>query len=193
MIFTAWMGNGYSISVNLLRILAVGQLINLMFSAPGNSIIPNLGIPKYLMFEALIALSINLVLTYVFIKYYGIWGAAIGSTIAIIVSSIYVFYTSVKYFRANSVTLLIKQYLFPFIACIICCLVIYFLHYFVINYVVNFSGRFVQLLILFIDGSLFLLFYLLVLLKFNFLTEHDKSNLRKVLSLILPVRTEHFE
>lgn len=193
LIFSAWMGNGYSISVTLLRILAVGQLINLMFSAPGNSIIPNLGIPKYLMFEALIALSINLILSYVFIKYYGIWGAAIGSTIATIISSIYVFYTSVKYFKANSVSLLIKQYLFPLIACIMCCIIIYFLHYFVINYVTNFSGRFVQLLTLLIDGTLFLLFYFLVLLKFNFLSEHDRSNLRKVLSLIVPIRTEHFE
>ena len=71
-LMTSWLGTGYEISMHILRILAFGQLINMTFTAPANSIIPNIGVPKYQMHEGLICLGLNIPLSFLFIKYFNI-------------------------------------------------------------------------------------------------------------------------
>ncbi|MEO6695475.1 MAG: oligosaccharide flippase family protein, partial [Ignavibacteria bacterium] len=64
LIITTWLGAGYELSSYILRILITGQLINMIISAPGNSIIPNMGIPKFQMREGLINLGINILISF---------------------------------------------------------------------------------------------------------------------------------
>jgi O-antigen/teichoic acid export membrane protein len=96
-----WIGPGYEISAHLLRIIGAGSVINLLLSAPGNSITPNIGKPKFSMYEGLIYLSINLILSYFLVKYYGIIGAAYGSTVSTVIAAIYVYRVSVKFFNRS--------------------------------------------------------------------------------------------
>ncbi|MGH2575695.1 MAG: oligosaccharide flippase family protein, partial [Ignavibacteria bacterium] len=102
----AWIGNGYELSAQILRILVVGFLINFMLSVPGNSIIPNTGKPKYQMIEGLIYLSINVILSYILIKNYNVIGAAIGSTISTLIASLYILRTSNDLFKTKAFQIL---------------------------------------------------------------------------------------
>ncbi|MCX7878923.1 MAG: MATE family efflux transporter, partial [Ignavibacteria bacterium] len=139
LIIETWIGEGFEISVQIMRILALGQLINMIFSAPGNSIIPNLGIPKYQMYEGLIFLSVNLILSYLFIKNFGISGAALGNSVSTTIASLFVFFTSVKFFSRRKLTFLKEIYLIPFLASIISLILPYIIYIIVIN---KATGRF---------------------------------------------------
>jgi len=182
-IFT-WMGEGYDFSIYLLRILVIGQILNLMISAPGNSMIPNLGIPKYQMFEGLIGLAINLVLSFLFIKHYGILGAAIGNTIATVISSIYIYITSTAFFKVKRFEFLLKSYLFPFSVCIIISLVIYFPYHFIATSMIPPVGRLRGIIYMLLTGILFSFLYSAIMLKSRYTTDRDIENLSKFKTLI---------
>jgi O-antigen/teichoic acid export membrane protein len=186
LIMVTWVGEGYHISAHLLRILALGQIVNLLISAPGNSIIPNLGYPKFLMYEGIINLAINLVLSFFLIKYYGIVGAAIGTTAAIIISSAYIYITSAKYFKEPPAAFIFKTYLKPVIISVFCAALSYLLYRFVLinlNFTVN---RLIGITYLSVCGIIFLSSYILVLLKANYLNERDYSNLQKLKKILNP-------
>ncbi len=182
-IFT-WVGNGYELSVFLLRVLIIGQVINAIMSAPGNSIIPNLGIPKYQMLEGIIGLIINLILTFFLIKFYGIFGAAFGNTISTIISSLYIYYTSLKFFKRNYFSSIINFYSIPLIISVFIGLFTYLLYRIVILIIPLESSRFYMLAFLIISFILFSLFFLFVLLKTNYLDKKNKESISKALNFI---------
>ncbi len=186
LIITTWVGPGYEITVYLLRILAAGQLINLLISAPGNSIIPNIGIPKYLMFEGIISLAINLVLSFILIKYYGIVGAAIGSTISTIIASSYIYITSANYFKENPLVFFFSSYFKPIVISVSVCAVMYGTYYLVIPLLHLSNGRITGIIILIVSSSVYSLLYIVILWKTKYLNARDKDNLEKLIKLINP-------
>jgi O-antigen/teichoic acid export membrane protein len=190
LIIYTWMGEGYTLSVYLLRILAVGQVFNLMISAPGNSIIPNLGIPKYQMFEGIIGLGLNLILSFLFIKYYGILGAAIGNTIATAISAIYLYTTATTFFKVNRFEFLLKSYFFPFSVCLFISLLIYFVYFFIMMNIDYPASRLTGIIYILSTGAFFTFLYSLVMLKSKYLTERDKENLLKFKKLIFSSKNE---
>ena len=186
-IITSWMGPGYEISAYLLRILALGQLLNMVLSAPGNSITPNIGIPKYQMNEGLISLLINLVLSYFLIKYYGIIGAAIGNSIAMSIASIYVYTVSSKYFKENRLAFLKNLYLKPIVSAITVSAILYILFIILQNYFPAGTGRKHALTYLLPTGFIFITVYTGWILNFNYLNQRDKEVFIKILIKLLPV------
>lgn len=186
LLITTWVGAGYELSVYLARILAAGQLVNLMISAPGNSIIPNLGKPKYLMYEGIISLAINLVLSFLLIKYYGIVGAAIGTTVSTFIASSYIYYTSVKYFGQNPFGYFIKAYLKPLLTGLFCTGIIFGLYKFFMNSFSSPVNRPVGITLIIITSLLTAGAYIFILLKSRYLNEKDIDNLRKLLKIINP-------
>lgn len=174
-IVTTWMGPGFDISIYLLRILTVGQLINMIFSAPGNSIIPNLGKPKYQMFEGLIFLSINLVLSYLLIKYYGIVGAAFGNTISTGIASLFVFFVSVSFFKKNYIDILKNIYLKPFLLCILSGVLSFIIYYLIKLLLFLPTGRIEGSIILVISLFIFMFIYSIGIFNINYLNNSDKS------------------
>lgn len=124
-IFT-WMGSGFEISSYLLRILIVGMIVNMIVSSPGNSILPNIGIPKYQMYEGILHFLFNIIISYFLIKNYGLIGAAYGNMIATVVSSVYVFIVSVRYFQNKYFDVMIHEYLLPFSLSLFAGMVLYF-------------------------------------------------------------------
>lgn len=188
LIIFAWMGDGYEMTSYLIKILAAGQLVNLIISAPGNSIIPNLGYPKYLMYEGLISLFVNLILSLIFIKYFGIVGAAIGNTVSTVIASIYIYVTSVRFFKENGVNFLVKSYLKPAITAAVCILFVYILYYPVVTYYIPAAERISSILYLSFTFIIYIAAYIYILFKSGYLNNTDKNNLKKFFNHISPVK-----
>ena len=123
-IFT-WMGSGYEVSSYLLRILMIGMIVNMIISSPGNSILPNIGVPKYQMYEGILHLCFNVVISYLLIKNFGLVGAAYGNMIATVVSSVYVFIMSVRYFKNKYLDVMLNEYLLPLALSLFAGLILY--------------------------------------------------------------------
>ena len=186
LLMTTWMGAGYEFSVYLARILALGQLVNLMVSAPGNSIIPNLGKPKFLMYEGIISLLINLVLSLILIMHYGIVGAAIGTTVSTFIASFYIYFSSVKYFSENPFKFFFRAYLKPLMAGVTGTVAVWGL-YKVINNVNPFAvNRPTGLALASVTAAAAGGIYIFIMLKANYLTSRDMDNLSKLMKIINP-------
>lgn len=188
LLITTWLGPGYEMTIYLLRILAIGQLVNLLVSAPGNSIIPNLGVPKYLMYEGIISLAVNLVLSFLLIKYYGIVGAAIGTTAATLIASTYIYITSAQYFRENPFKFLLRSYLKPLLIAVTLCVIVYAVFYFLLPVLSLPPGRLSGIMLIVITSGLFFISYIFILWKSGYLNNRDKDNMNKLIKLINPMR-----
>jgi O-antigen/teichoic acid export membrane protein len=184
LILLTWVGEGYTLSAYLLRILVLGQVLNLMISAPGNSIIPNIGIPKYLMYEGIIALVINLVISFFLIKHYGILGAAIGNSVAAAISAIYLFLTSIRFFRERKLVFVLKNYSVPLIVCVAISAVTYFLYRIALTLTGGLNSRIIGIAYIILTGVLFALSYSFIIYKSGYLTERDKQNISKLIGYL---------
>lgn len=186
-IVETWMGPGFEISSYILRILVMGQLINMSFSAPGNSILPNIGIPKFQMYEGLIFLSSNLILSYVFIRNYGISGAALGNTISAIIASFFVFHVSSGYFGNSKISFVKEIYIKPILASFISSvssglsLIIYG------NFLPT-TGRINGIIIITITFITFMVTYSISIYNLNYLNSENKLVLLKTINRIIPIR-----
>lgn len=181
LIITTWVGPGYELSSNILRIMCVGQLINMTFSAPGNSIIPNTGIPKYQMAEGLLNLCINIVLSFLLIKFFGIYGAAIGNTVSIIISSTYILIVSAAFFNRNKLRFFSASYIKPAVAGLVSGVISFALYYLLSNFVLQSAGRIKGIIYIGVFTILFCVLYFLMILKLKYLTAKDKSLIGRML------------
>ncbi len=188
LIITTWVGKGFELSSYVLRILVIGQLINMTISAPGNSIIPNMGIPKFQMREGMIYLGINILLSFFLIKYYGIMGAAIGNVFSTIISSIYLYIVSTKFFSTGRRELFIKKYFKPLVAGVISGVVSGILFYFSNKYFFTFEGRLSGVIYIIILLLVFMGIYVVSILNFNYINDKDKLLLSKIFQKIIPER-----
>lgn len=183
----SWVGPGYEISAYLLRIIAVGGLINLLLSAPGNSITPNIGVPKFSMREGIIYLSINIILSYLLVKYYGIVGAAYGSAISTTIAAIYVFIVSVKFFGNNFYSILknifAKPLLSIFISSAFSCAA-----YYLFTQIFVSPGRAETILILILTGIVFFSIYLICLIFTKYLDKKEYRLFAKALLFFPPLK-----
>jgi putative peptidoglycan lipid II flippase len=138
------------------------------------------------MSEGLIGLAINLVLSYVLIKYYGILGAAIGSTISMALSSVYIYFTSVRYFSENVFAFSLRTYLKPVIISIFSALVSYAIYVYVLTGYRPVSGRASGIIYMLITGIIFTSLFVLLVFKMNYLDSNDMSNLKKFGAILNP-------
>lgn len=182
----AWMGKDYEITVNIIRILSAASILNFILSAPGNSITPNIGIPKYQMYEGLIFLSVNLVASYFFIKMYGITGAAIGNGIAVVFASAFVFIASCRYFRQGILKTAIRNAGIPFISVLVSAVISLVLSNIFSLFLKFGTGRINGIVFLIITSLPFTAFYFLILLRFGFINDRDKKVISKLISKIIP-------
>lgn len=184
-IFT-WMGNGFEVSSYLLRILMAGMLVNMIVSSPGNSILPNIGIPKYQMYEGILHFIFNVIISYFLIKNYGLVGAAYGNSIATIVSSFYVFIVSAKYFENKYFDIIIHDYLLPLALSVFAGLIVYLFNKMLIIAGFVISNR-VEGIIFFAAASfLFAFIYLYIILDTKYFCERNNIALAKIVLKFMP-------
>jgi O-antigen/teichoic acid export membrane protein len=187
-LITSWLGSGYEISINILRILALGELINMIFSKPGNTIIPNIGVPKYQMHEGLICLALNVPLSFFLIKYFGVVGAAYGNTAAKIISSLYIFFTSVKFFEQKSYDFFKIFVLKPNISALISSIPLFLIYKLLSMNIYPLTDRYSAVLYLAGTGIIFFLTYIILVLKSRYFNERDKAIFLKIIFRILPLK-----
>ena len=189
LIISSWMGAGYETASLIIKVLITGQLVNIALSAPGNSITPNIGIPKFQMYEGLIHLFINVCLTYFLIKLYGVIGAAYGNTLATIISSSYIFYVSVRYFGKEYSKLFSGIIFPPLLASAASVCISYLIYYFVILNIkfIIIDNRVKGITALIILGLINIFFYSLFILKADYLNDRDKNMLKKLLYKFIPL------
>ncbi len=187
-IIYTWMGPGYEVSSHILRVLIVGQLLNLIISSPGNSILPNIGIPKYQMYEGLLHLIINVIFSYFLIKYYGVLGAAYGNSSATIISSVFIFVTSVLFFRKNIVQIFSKEYFPPLLYSIIPGIILFFLLRFFSASSLVIDSRIKVAIIIASLVLIFIMLYSIQILIFKYLNHRDKIVIAKIFRKLIPVK-----
>jgi O-antigen/teichoic acid export membrane protein len=186
LIIETWLGKGYELSSHVLRILVVGQLINMSFSAPGNSVIPNIGIPKFQMREGLIFLGINIVLSYFLIKYYGILGAAFGNVFSTIIASFYIYFSSVKFFSMKISELFPKKQFKPLLAGAVSGLISGVTFYLALKYIYIPEGRIAGIIYLIIFFLIYVSIFTLLIIKMKFIEPKDKKLIAKLLLKFIP-------
>jgi len=93
------------------------------------------------MREGLISLVSNLVLSFLFIKFYGIIGAAWGNTLATIISSAYVFYASAGYFKLKQTDFLKTSFLKPLVISLVVCVILFTIYFFFSQIVISKSAE----------------------------------------------------
>ena len=186
LIIRTWMGPGFEISADILKVLAFGQLFNLAFSAPGNSIIPNTGNPKFQMYEGLINLAFNIVLSFLLIKYYGIFGAALGSVLSTVISSSYVFFRSAGHFGRDIMKMITALYFLPISASVNAGIASYILYFLSSRFLFPAEGRLIGLIYLAILMLLFTLIFFVIVFRSKYINEKDKILIAKTLIKILP-------
>jgi len=186
LIFIAWIGSNNTIAVQITRILMIGQAVNLLFSAPGNSITPNIGFPKYQMFEGLIHLGVNLIISLILILKFGVLGAAYGGAFATITSSLYVFFVSGRHFRISLKSLSSETYFKPVIAVFFSSLISYFLYN---NILINFIepiNRINSLYLLLITALVYNIVFILSVFLLKYLNKDDKFLIFRTVSKFIP-------
>ena len=182
-IIFAWLGAGYEISAIILRILAGGYLVNFIMSAPGNSIIPNTGKPKYQMYEGLIGLLINLVISYILVKQYGILGAAIGNLVSTFGASIYLFYKSNNFFGTKMFRLVRETILNPILVSLLSAIVCYGIFY-LLNMLFPGNSRVSIIILVILNIIIFAVLYIFLLFKSKFFNDRDISFFKKFFAKI---------
>lgn len=185
-IILTWMGGGFEVSSYILRILIVGMLINMIISSPGNSILPNIGIPKYQMYEGILHFVFNISVSYFLIRTYGLVGAAYGNTIATVVSSVYVFIVSVKYFRNKYLAVILHEYLLPFLLSVFSGTVLFIGLKLANAYGFIISGRVSGIGFLFVSVFLYSFIYLFIILDTKYLNERNILAMAKIVLKFFP-------
>lgn len=188
LLIKTWMGDGFEISAHILRILVIGQMINMIFSAPGNSIIPNLGFPKYQMYEGLIFLLINLILSYLLIKFYGIVGAAFGNTISTSIASLFVFFTAASFFKRRWIDVVRSVYIKPFLISLAGAVLTFLLYKAGTTAILKPELRIEGILYIIITVIIFTAFYLAFIFNISYLNNNDKTVMVKIISRALPLK-----
>ncbi len=183
----AWVGEGYEVSAHILQVLALGSFVNLICSAPGTSITASIGIPKYLMIEGFIFLAINLVLSFLLVKYYGILGAAYGNAVSASIAAIYVYISTARFFRKEHGKIIKEIYLKPFLCCIISILISYMFMVLLSN-VIDLSVRYQLILSLALSGIIFTVAYTISIFSIGYVIEKDISIIAKILLHIFPFK-----
>ncbi|MEW5950887.1 MAG: flippase [Elusimicrobiota bacterium] len=91
-IMLLWMGEGYSYAAQIVSILSIGYLINTVFGAVGAATVQGIGKPEIQMKGALFNMSLNAILSVIFIFLFGFPGAAYGTSLAMTAAVIYFIY-----------------------------------------------------------------------------------------------------
>ncbi len=127
-------------------------------------------------------------INFILIKYYGIVGAAIGTTAATLIASTYIYIKSAAYFRENPFVFLFKSYFKPIVIALILCIVVYTVYYCALPLISLPSGRISGIILVVLTSGLFFVTNVLVLWKSGYLNERDKDNMKKLIKLINPMR-----
>ncbi|MFZ2412408.1 MAG: flippase [Candidatus Methanoperedens sp.] len=171
-IIRVWLGEGYELSVITLQVLLLGYFANIMTSS-GSQVAIGLGKPDYVMKSSIIATVLNLVLSVILIVKIGYLGAAIGTSIAMIMAAIYFVLILHKHLGIGNAVFFQRVLFPPTGASAVALLLLYPAAYFF-----NISP-----ISLIFETVLFCVLYLITLLKMNCLDTYDAELVKEYLPI----------
>jgi O-antigen/teichoic acid export membrane protein len=118
-----WVGGGLDVIAFTFAVLVIGNLFPQM-SSPTYFVMVGRGILRPAVYTALLTTLLNIVLSYIFISRWGFAGAAMGTAIPMIVSTIYFFVAYKPYFETPLYQTLGRAYLKPLLCSVVAVLVV---------------------------------------------------------------------
>lgn len=175
-----WMGRGYEISANVLRILIVGYGFN-MTIAGAVAIARGIGIVHYELKSSLLVAIANLVFGIILIQIIGIYGAAIATFTSVVLGSIYFLCCFKRHMQILLRDFAKGVYQVPFFSCLFSGVIVS-----IVNYLITKSGfsfsRIDFLSILLVDFIIFTGIYLYGILRFQYIDKEDINIFRSYFS-----------
>jgi len=172
-----WMGGNYEKSVLVIQILAPCYLINLL-SGVGTSMALGLGKPELQMKAGLLQLILNIILSIILVIVIGFAGIVIATLISLSLSSIWFMEMFHKHMGYSLLDFVKKTFVLPLIVSIFAGCTILGLNY-TINLLNLPSNRLLNLTILTAEAVIFMLVYILAILRTNLLDNYDKNLIKE--------------
>lgn len=135
-IVTAWLGRSMAIIAVPFALIAIGNFFS-QISGPTYYIMAGRGILRPMVHVAILTGVLNIILSYIFIKLWGFSGAALGTVVPMVLSTLYFFIVCDTYFVASIWNTLRRAYLKP----VLCSMAAAPLVLFVANLAVNIWAR----------------------------------------------------
>ena len=173
------MGNrgfpGFKESVLALQVLSVGYVFMLLVSM-GRLIARGMGIPQYEMRSSVLIVVLNIALSIILIIKLGFTGALLGTTSSGIIGSSTFFYSFNRRIGKSLFSIIKKVFASPFLFCLVSLGASLFAGYFIRRlYPGPPANRFDALILLLVNGLIFLGVYLLFVFKSNYIDKYDRE------------------
>ncbi len=112
-----WVGNSLQVVALTFAILVIGNLFP-QAGSPTYFIMVGRGILRPAVYAALLAIVLNIALSYIFIKLWGFAGAALGTALPMIINTIYFFVVCREYFQTSLWHTIRRAYFKPLLSSI---------------------------------------------------------------------------
>ncbi|MFC1576076.1 flippase [Candidatus Omnitrophota bacterium] len=175
-IINFWVGPGYDASVFALRFLMVGFMVNNL-TGIGTSIVRGIGKPHLEMkYEIWVAVT-NVFLSLILIIKMGFIGALIGTSLSLVIFSIYFMIIFHKEVLKDSFLKFAKEtYFIPFMLSAGLCLLVHFVNL-LVGRNFDIEGRMAYFLMLLIDTLIFGSLYVMLIFKLRFLNTGEAKTI----------------
>ena len=180
-IIEAWIGKGYDASVFMMRVLCVGYFINILSSAV-TPLVQGMGMPHYQRNAETLSVILNIILSVILVIRYGFYGAAMGTAVAMSISSVYYLWSFHRLMDRPFLPFLRSTYLIPAICAVASGVPAFVLNSILLPYASE--GRLSSLITFLVTGALFAVSYIFLIYKCHYLNTSEISLFRYYLSFL---------
>lgn len=172
-----WIGNYYYLTGNVVRILSIGFFLSLICTMV-SSIVWGIGRVEMEFKRSIVTMVLNLSLSFILILKFGFLGAVFGTTISLVIGSIYFIKIFKDYFEKSSKEIL-SQFFKPGIAGLSATVSLFLIKKIFVE--TMFKNRIDAIISVGIKGLLFFLVYSGIILSIGYLNENDKALIKKMI------------
>ena len=176
-IMLIWMGEGYEKSVLVIQILVPCFLINFL-TGVGSSVALGMGNPEFQMRAGLLQAVLNIILSVVLVIKIGFLGVVIATLISLSLGSIYFMILFHRNLNYSLFSFLRKTFFVPVLTSFLVGSILGLVRSIYTSD--GLSNRLTGFGVLGLEGIAFMILYLSIILKTNYLDEYDKSIFKKL-------------
>ena len=181
-VITLWLGNGFESSVILVQILAIGYGANVLGGAASQTA-AGVGRPEFDMRSTVLLSVLNPILSILLVQSFGAAGAAAGTTLAFVSSTVYllaIFHRN--YVKTSARAILQEVYLRPIAAGVFTSLAVLIFHKLTPQLVNWETVRYLVPIKMAADFGIFAPLYIVLLVTFRHVTAIDWNNFMGLIS-----------
>jgi O-antigen/teichoic acid export membrane protein len=166
-----WVGDKYPLAVLSFKILVIGYLINVL-TGMGTSVVRGIGKPEYETRYAVLTLILQLILSITLVQIIGYRGVLVSVLITTVVAALYFLLIFHKLYKLGFQNFAKATYVKPLVASIITFAITFGLSYNFHDFIFL-GGRWGYLVSLALKSLVFLVFFILLIIKTKFLDSSD--------------------